>query len=126
LRDGEAGAAPRAGGEERGGGGLSLPAGLSVATPQGALDALAALGSCLRQVAELRGTADSAPSRPEGANPAPRSSLANSQAPEYWIRDAAAAEEAAGLARRSILQDPGAAVLAQANVPPAVVLHLLC
>ena len=104
---------------------LSLLAGMSIATQQDARDTLDALDTYFQEVATLRGTIGSALSRFEVAAHVLGTSSENVQAAESRITDADVAEEAAGLTRRSILQQAGAAVLAQASKQPAVALQLL-
>jgi flagellin len=101
------------------------PRGIGVATQQEALDTLAALDSYAQEVATLRVKVGSALIRVEEAMRVLRSSSPNLQPGDGRIRDVDLAEETAGLARQCILEHPGEAVLAQANVDSAVVLRLL-
>jgi hypothetical protein len=113
------------GGAQGNPGGLSLPPGLSVATPQDALDALAVLESYFQEVATVRAAVGSALSGFEAPAPVPQGSPANSQAAETWIRDVALAEEAAGLAEAEHPSGPRRGGAGAGHVPPAVVLHIL-
>jgi flagellin len=87
-----------------------------------ALDALrSAIQTCNRQ----RGTLGSAESRLEAAIRNLQSSRENFSKAESAIRDADVAQEAAELARLTILQQAATAVLAQANQQPSLALQLL-
>jgi flagellin-like hook-associated protein FlgL len=98
---------------------------MSVPTPQGALDALAALQSHFLEVASLRAAVGQAESPLEAAARFTRGSPMNPRRAEGWVREAGAAERAAGLTRQHVLQDPARAVLAQANVRRDAVFRLL-
>jgi len=87
-----------------------------------ALDALrSAIQICNRQ----RGTLGSAESRLEAAIRNLQSSRESFSKAESAIRDADVAQEAAELARLTILQQAATAVLAQANQQPSLALQLL-
>ena len=96
------------------------------ASSQGAAQsALGLLTSAIAGVAQSRGTLGAYESRLVNAISNLRVAVENFSAAQSRIQDADVAAEAANLTRSSILQQAGAAVLAQANQQPALALTLL-
>jgi flagellin len=98
------------------------------ATANGQAAALAALDAVKLAIGSLttnRGTLGAAESRLGVAVNNLQVARENFSAAESQIRDVDVAEEAANLTRLNILQQAGAAVLAQANQQPALALSLL-
>jgi flagellin len=87
--------------------------------------ALDAVNNAISSLAATRGTLGAAESRLRVAINNLSVSLENSASAESRIRDADVAADAAELTRLGILQQAGAAVLAQANQQPAIALSLL-
>jgi flagellin len=90
-----------------------------------ARQALDAVNSAISSLAATRGTLGAAESRLRVAITNLSVSLENSAAAESRIRDADVSADAAELTRLGILQQAGAAVLAQANQQPSIALSLL-
>ncbi|MBX7143824.1 MAG: flagellin FliC [Oligoflexia bacterium] len=87
--------------------------------------ALDAINTAISSLASTRGTLGAVESRLQVAITALTVSRENFAAAESRIRDVDVASEAAELTRLNILQQAGAAVLAQANQQPALALTLL-
>jgi flagellin len=92
---------------------------------QAALSALDAVKGAIGSLTASRGTLGAAESRLNVAINNLQVARENFSAAESQIRDVDVAEEAAKLTRLNILQQAGAAVLAQANQQPALALALL-
>ena len=90
-----------------------------------ALSALDAVKAAIGSLTATRGTLGAAESRLSVAINSLQVSRENFTAAESQIRDVDVAEESANLTRLNILQQAGAAVLAQANQQPALALSLL-
>lgn len=90
-----------------------------------ALVALDAVKAAIASLTESRGTLGAAESRLSVAITNLSVARENFSAAESQIRDVDVAEEAATLTRLNILQQAGAAVLAQANQQPSLALSLL-
>lgn len=90
-----------------------------------ALSALDAVKAAIGSLTQTRGTLGAAESRLAVAINSLQVSRENFTAAESQIRDVDVAEESANLTRLNILQQAGAAVLAQANQQPALALSLL-
>jgi flagellin len=90
-----------------------------------ALSALDAVKAAIGSLTSTRGTLGAAESRLAVAINSLQVSRENFTAAESQIRDVDVAEESANLTRLNILQQAGAAVLAQANQQPALALSLL-
>ncbi len=102
----------------------SLPS-FSVATRSDALTTIEAAETTLSSVITQRGQIGSQQSRLQIAANNLSQAKENFLAAESRIRDADVASEAANLIKNQILQQAGAAVLAQANQAPALALSLL-
>lgn len=100
--------------------GTSIEAGQSSAR-----NALDAINAAISSLAQTRGSLGAADSRLKVAINNLSVARENFAAAESRIRDVDVASEAAELTRLSILQQAGAAVLAQANQQPALALSLL-
>jgi len=100
--------------------GSSIEAGQSAAR-----NALDAVNSAISSLAQTRGNLGAADSRLKVAINSLSVARENFAAAESRIRDVDVAAEAAELTRLGILQQAGAAVLAQANQQPALALSLL-
>ncbi|MCX7952538.1 MAG: flagellin, partial [Deltaproteobacteria bacterium] len=87
--------------------------------------ALNAVKTAISSVSSIRGTLGATESRLRVAINNLTVARENFAAAESRIRDADIAAEAAELTRLTILQQAGAAVLAQANQQPALALSLL-
>ena len=87
--------------------------------------ALDAINNAITSVTRNRGTLGAAESRLEVTISNLQVARENFQAAESRIRDVDVASEAAELTRLNILQQAGAAVLAQANAQPQLALQLL-
>ena len=87
--------------------------------------ALDAINDAIASVNRNRGTLGAAESRLEVTIASLQVARENFQAAESRIRDVDVASEAAELTRLNILQQAGAAVLAQANAQPQLALQLL-
>ncbi len=98
---------------------------LNITTQQGAYDALDLLEGVMRRLALERGAIGSSQSRLGAALGALFSRVENYNAANARITNSDVAEDSAELARRQILTQVGAAVLAQANQAPALALTLL-
>ncbi len=90
-----------------------------------ALSALDLLNYNLRDLASIRGTLGAGLSRVESAGRLVQSQRDENQAAYSRIADADVASESAQLLRTSILQQAGAALLAQANQLPSLAMQLL-
>jgi flagellin len=100
--------------------------GISIADGQSSSRAaLDAINSAISSLASTRGTLGAVESRLQVAINALTVSRENFAAAESRIRDVDVASEAAELTRLNILQQAGAAVLAQANQQPSLALNLL-
>jgi flagellin len=100
-------------------------AGASTAGQEAALAALDAVKNAIGSLTTNRGTLGAAESRLTVAVNNLQVARENFAAAESQIRDVDVAEEAANLTRLNILQQAGAAVLAQANQQPSLALALL-
>lgn len=100
-------------------------AALNINTAQGARDTLTLLEAQLNRITAERGNIGAAQSRLSSALNTLSSSTENSLAAAHRITDVDVASEAAQLTRARILQQMGAAVLAQANLMPDLALRLL-
>lgn len=98
---------------------------VNLSTREGALAALAVLDLALNRIQSQLGSIGASQSRMSSAVSSLFALRENSLVASGRITDADVAEESAGLVRRQILQQTGAAVLAQANQAPALVLQLL-
>jgi flagellin len=87
--------------------------------------ALDAIRNAITSVTRNRGTLGAAESRLEVTIANLQVARENFQAAESRIRDVDVASEAAELTRLNILQQAGAAVLAQANAQPQLALQLI-
>ena len=83
------------------------------------------MSGALNRIASHRGQLGSIQSRLNSAVNNNSITVENYAAAESQIRDADVAQEAAYLAKNRILQQAGAAVLAQANREPSIALALL-
>jgi flagellin len=100
--------------------------GVSIADGQSASRAaLDAINTAISSLASTRGTLGATESRLQVAINALTVSRENFASAESRIRDVDVASEAAELTRLNILQQAGAAVLAQANQQPSLALNLL-
>ena len=97
----------------------------TVAGQAAAKSALDAVKTAITSLTTNRGTLGAAESRLNVAITNISVARENFAAAESQIRDVDVAEEAANLTRLNILQQAGAAVLAQANQQPALALSLL-
>lgn len=104
---------------------LSFSLNAAVGGQQAALSALDAVKASIGNLVSNRGTLGAAESRVNVAINNLQVARENFSAAESQIRDVDVAEEAAKLTRLNILQQAGAAVLAQANQQPALALALL-
>ncbi|MCB0358756.1 MAG: flagellin FliC, partial [Bdellovibrionales bacterium] len=100
-------------------------AGDNAAQQAAALSALDAVKLAISSLVSNRGTLGAAESRLSVAVNNLQVARENFASAESQIRDVDVAEEAARLTRLNILQQAGAAVLAQANQQPALALTLL-
>ena len=98
---------------------------IAASTQESAQSALGFLTSAIANVAQTRGTLGAYESRLLSSITAARIASEAFQSAEGRIRDADVAAETAALTRGTILQQAGAAVLAQANQQPALALTLL-
>ncbi len=98
---------------------------IAVSTQAAAQSALVNLTSGIAQVAQTRGTLGAVESRLLTAISNLQVAQENFQEAEGRIRDADVAAESANLAKSEVLQQAGAAVLAQANQLPNLALKLL-
>src|SRR5262249_55467711 len=105
--------------------GLAAISGVTVATRAAALTAQGQVDGYLQTVLTVEGQIGAAMSRFEVAVRVLGTSSENFQAAGSRITDADVAEGSAALVKGRILQQVGAAVLAQANEQPAVALSLL-
>jgi len=96
-----------------------------IASQSAARFALDAINSAIESVNRNRGSLGAAESRLEVTISNLQVARENFQAAESRIRDVDVASEAAELTRLNILQQAGAAVLAQANAQPQLALQLL-
>jgi len=98
---------------------------ISVATREGASNAIRTVDFALQQVAGLRAELGAVQSRFESTIANLSTSSENLSAARSRILDADFAAETANLTRAQILQQAGVAMLAQANALPQNVLSLL-
>lgn len=98
---------------------------IAASTQESAQSALGFLTSAIATVAQTRGTLGAYESRLLSSITAARIARENFAAAEGRIRDTDVAAETAALTRGTILQQAGAAVLAQANQQPSLALTLL-
>lgn len=103
----------------------SLNAGTSVEAQAAARSALDAVRASIGSLTTSRGTLGAAESRLSVTITNLSVARENFKSAESQIRDVDVAEEAANLTRLNILQQAGAAVLAQANQQPSLALSLL-
>lgn len=103
----------------------SIIAGGDIASQSAARQALDAINRAITSVTRNRGTLGAAESRLEVTIANLQVARENFKAAESRIRDVDVAAEAAELTRLNILQQAGAAVLAQANQQPQLALQLL-
>ncbi|HMO18211.1 MAG TPA: flagellin [Oligoflexia bacterium] len=104
---------------------LTFSLNAAVGGQQAALSALDAVKTAIGSLTANRGTLGAAESRLNVAINNLQVARENFSSAESQIRDVDVAEEAARLTRLNILQQAGAAVLAQANQQPALALALL-
>jgi flagellin len=104
---------------------ISIIGATEVESQSAARFALDAINSAIVSVTRNRGTLGAAESRLEVTIANLQVARENFQAAESRIRDVDVASEAAELTRLNILQQAGAAVLAQANSQPQLALQLL-
>ena len=97
----------------------------SLETRAGALQALPVFAQKIEQLARQRGELGAFQARIGVAVKTLQAGADNLRAASGRIMDTDVAEQSAGLARAQILQQAGAAVLAQANQQPALALQLL-
>lgn len=97
----------------------------SLQSRQSALSAMGDLDRSLKRISAHRGFIGAFQSRVNSAINNVQISVENFAAAESQIRDADVAQEAANLAKGSILQNAAAAVLGQANLEPQIALSLL-
>ena len=107
------------------GGTTSDSAHLNICTREGALSALSVVDGNLQRISDQLGVIGAVVSRLEVAVANLTTSRENYAAASARITDVDVAEEAANLVRQQILQQAGAAILAQANQAPQLVLQLL-
>ncbi len=100
-------------------------ANLSIATKEGAEQAVSALADAVRKLGEAQAAVGKGQNQLNFAISLAYTQLNNLAASESRIRDADLAAEAANLTKAQILQQAGIAALAQANVAPQAVLSLL-
>jgi flagellin-like hook-associated protein FlgL len=98
---------------------------LNLCTRQGALDAMATIDATLQRISSELGSLGSIQSRLGVAVNTLSVSRENYLSAKSQITDADVAQESANLVKNQILQQAGAAVLAQANQAPALALMLL-
>jgi flagellin len=103
----------------------SIIAGTDAESQNAARVALDAIKLAITSVSRVRGTLGAAESRLETTIQNLMVARENFMAAESRIRDVDVATEAAELTRLSILQQAGAAILAQANQQPSLALQLL-
>ena len=99
--------------------------GLSVATSDGANEALGVLNSAIQDISDMRSNLGAIENRLGHTVSNLSNVVENTSAAQSRIQDADFALEAAALARAQILQQAGTAMLAQANAVPQTVLSLL-
>jgi flagellin-like hook-associated protein FlgL len=104
---------------------LTLLAGMDVTTQSAALATLDAIDPYFTELQSLTGAVGSAQSRFQAAHATLQATSDNLRSAESRIVDADIADESARLVKGQILQQAGAAVLAQANRMPALALLLL-
>lgn len=98
---------------------------VNVATKAGANDALAAIDAAVDQISRRRGDLGAIQNRLTSAVEGLQSASENLSQAKSRIEDADFAQETAILARSSILEQAGVALLAQANSRPEIILSLL-
>jgi flagellin len=99
--------------------------GLSVATSDGANEALGVLNTAIQDISDMRSNLGAIENRLGHTVSNLSNVVENTSASQSRIQDADFALEAAALARAQILQQAGTAMLAQANAAPQTVLSLL-
>ena len=99
--------------------------GLSVATSDGANEALDMLSNAIQDISDMRSSLGAIENRLGHTVSNLSNVVENTSAAQSRIQDADFALEAAALARAQILQQAGTAMLAQANAAPQSVLSLL-
>ena len=99
--------------------------GLSVATSEGADEALDVLNNAIQDISDMRSNLGAIENRLGHTVSNLSNVVENTSAAQSRIQDADFALEAAALARAQILQQAGTAMLAQANAVPQTVLSLL-
>ena len=99
--------------------------GLSVATSEGANEALTVLNNAIQDISDMRSDLGAVENRLGHTVSNLSNVVENTSAAQSRIQDADFALEAAALARAQILQQAGTAMLAQANAAPQTVLSLL-
>jgi flagellin len=104
---------------------VTTTARLNICTRAGALDAMGTIDATLQRISSELGAIGSTQSRFAVTLNTLASSRENFAAAAGRIMDADVAEESANLTRTQILQQAGAAVLAQANLQPSLALQLL-
>ena len=104
---------------------MTTAARLNLCSRQGALSALEQTDETLRRISAEMGSVGSAQSRLLTALNVLTASRENLAAAAGRIIDADVAEEASNLVRTRVLQQAGAAVLAQANLQPVLALRLM-
>lgn len=104
---------------------ISIIAGTELESQSASRQALDAIGDAITSITRNRGTLGATESRLEVTIANLQVARENFLAAESRIRDVDVAAEAAELTRLNILQQAGAAVLAQANAQPQLALQLL-
>lgn len=100
-------------------------ASVNVATKSGANDALAAIDAAVDQISRRRGDLGSIQNRLISAVQGLQTAAENLTTAKGRIEDADFAQETANLARSTVLEQAGVALLAQANSRPEIILALL-
>ncbi|GAB1481606.1 hypothetical protein MASR2M78_04210 [Treponema sp.] len=98
---------------------------ISIATPDGANQAIGSLDSALKQISKQRADLGAYQNRFEMASKGVSVAAENLQASESRIRDADMASEMVSYTKNSILSQAGNAMLAQANTRNQSVMQLL-
>ncbi|MFP4643507.1 MAG: flagellin [Spirochaetales bacterium] len=98
---------------------------ISISTPQSANDAIGRVDEALQILSRQRADLGAYQNRFEMASEGVAIAAENLQAAESQIRDANMAGEMVGFVRNQILMQSNTAMLAQANIMPQSVLHLL-
>ncbi len=100
-------------------------AGISLATKDGALDAMANIDGAIKQVNENRSSLGALQNRLHSSSNSLGIAVENLSEARSRIMDTDIASETSNMAKNSILQNAGIAVLAQANAAPNAALKLL-